>query len=192
MNLKTFLTSLRRNKLYTGVNFLGLSLSLAFVILLGLYIQKETSTDNQHVNHDHIYRLQNTASIALPARLATDLKERYPEIGMMTRMRQISSWVQRTPEQGANETILKVDPDFFRIFSFPMIEGNANEVMHTPKDIVLTRSYATVLFGTQPALGQHVTINGDKSFVVSGVVSDFTNSHLRTPSILMPFRRPAP
>lgn len=189
MNLKTFLTSLRRNKLYTGVNFLGLSLSLAFVILLGLYIQKETSIDNQHVNLDRIYRLETTESISLPARLATDLKERYPEIGMMTRMRQQNLWVQRTPEQGANETILKVDPDFFRIFSFPMIEGNANEVMHTPKDIVLTRSYATVLFGTQPALGQHVTINGDKSFVVSGVVSDFTNSHLRTPSILMPFEK---
>ena len=189
MNLKAFLTVLKRNKLYTVINFFGLSFSLAFIILLGLYIQKETSVDKQHVNCDRIYRLQTTESITLPARLATDLKARYPEIGMTTRMRQQILWVQRNPEQGANETILKVDPDFFRMFSFPMTEGNATDVMHTPKDIVLTQSYATVLFGTQPALGRSVTINGDNSFVVSGVVSDFTNSHLRTPSILMPFEK---
>lgn len=41
MNFKTFLTVLKRNKLYTFINLFGLSLSLAFVILLGLYIQKE-------------------------------------------------------------------------------------------------------------------------------------------------------
>lgn len=45
MNLKTYLTVLKRNKLYTFTNFFGLSLSLAFVILLGLYIQQETSVD---------------------------------------------------------------------------------------------------------------------------------------------------
>lgn len=58
MNLKTYLTVLKRNKLYTFTNFFGLSLSLAFVILLGLYIQQETSVDEQHANGERIYRLR--------------------------------------------------------------------------------------------------------------------------------------
>lgn len=63
MNLKTYLTVLKRNKLYTFTNFFGLSLSLAFVILLGLYIQQETSVDEQHANGERIYRLQTTESV---------------------------------------------------------------------------------------------------------------------------------
>ena len=187
MNLKTFLTVLKRNKLYTFINLFGLSLSLAFVILLGLYIQKETSVDEQHVNGDRIYRLQTTESVTLPPRLVTDLKSRYPEIEMSTRMMRQDIWVQRTPEEGAEESILLVDPDFFRMFSFRMTEGRPEDVMHTVKDIVLTRNYALKLFGTQSAIGRHVTINGDDSFVVSGVVEDFTDSHLQSPSILMSF-----
>lgn len=105
MNFKTFLTVLKRNKLYTFINLFGLSLSLAFVILLGLYIQKETSVDEQHVNGDRIYRLQTTESVTLPPRLVTDLKSRYPEIEMSTRMMRRDIWVQRTPEEGAEESI---------------------------------------------------------------------------------------
>ena len=187
MNFKTFLTVLKRNKLYTFINLFGLSLSLAFVILLGLYIQKETSVDEQHVNGDRIYRLQTTESVTLPPRLVTDLKSRYPEIEMSTRMMRQYIWVQRTPEEGAEESIPLVDPDFFQMFSFRMTEGRPEDVMHTVKDIVLTRNYALKLFGTQSAIGQHVTINGDDSFVVSGVVEDFTDSHLQSPSILMSF-----
>ncbi|WP_294599860.1 ABC transporter permease [uncultured Rikenella sp.] len=192
MFLKSFFNFLNRNKLYTTVNFFGLSLSLAFVLLLGLYIRRETSIDRQHANCDRIYRLQSSENITLPARLVSDLAGRYPEIEATTRMRQFSRWVQRTPETGANEEILAVDPDFFRMFSFPMVEGHADEVMRTPKEIVLTRGFATALFGTRPALGEHVTINGDNSYTVCGVVSDFENSHLRTPSILVPFEKTGP
>ena len=187
MNLKTYLTVLKRNKLYTFTNFFGLSLSLAFVILLGLYIQQETSVDEQHANGERIYRLQTTESVTLPARLATDLENRYPEIERSTRMMRRDLWVQRTPEEGAEEAILLVDSDFFRMFSFRMTEGRPEDVMHTVKDIVLTRSFAVKLFGTQSAVGRQVTINGDDSYVVSGVVEDFTDSHLRNPSILMSF-----
>lgn len=41
-------------------------------------------------------------------------------------------------------------------------------------------------------MGEHVTINGDNSYTVSGVVADFENSHLRTPSILVPFEKSGP
>lgn len=140
---KSFLSFLHRNKLYTAVNFFGLSLSLAFVILLGLYIRRETSIDRQHANRDRIYRLEWTTSIGLPSRLASDLTARYPEIEAATRMRQFSRWVQHTPERGANEEILAVDPEFFRMFSFPLVEGHIGEVMRTPKEIVLTQSFAT-------------------------------------------------
>lgn len=99
MNFKTFLTVLKRNKLYTFINLFGLSLSLAFVILLGLYIQKETSVDEQHVNGDRIYRLQTTESVTLPPRLVTDLKSRYPEIEMSTRMMRRDIWCKEPPRR---------------------------------------------------------------------------------------------
>ena len=54
-NLKSYFTFLSRNKAYTAVNVFGLAVSLAFVILIGLYTWQETSVDRQHSKADRIY-----------------------------------------------------------------------------------------------------------------------------------------
>ena len=52
-NLKSYFTFLSRNKAYTAVNVFGLAVSLAFVILIGLYTWQETSVDRQHSKAQH-------------------------------------------------------------------------------------------------------------------------------------------
>ena len=78
-NFGTFFKFLGRNKLYTLIDVFGLSVSLMFVILIGIYVTQELSTDKYHAKADRIYVLGNEKYLGSAYRLAYRLQERYPE-----------------------------------------------------------------------------------------------------------------
>lgn len=177
LGLKTYLRHLSRNKMYTAVTVLGFALSLTFVLLLGVYIQNELSVDNFHENRDRIYRLENeTVDFSPP--IATDLKNSYAEIEDFTRVCNVSGRISQTDGQKVKFDYLAVDPGFFKMFSFPLIKGEADNVLQTEDGIVLSRSTALRLFGSTDVIGQSVFINTQHKFTVTGVMENFTeNTH---------------
>ncbi len=190
--LKAFLTFLSRNKLYTGVTLLGFSVSLAFVLLVGLYLQDEYRVDAWHEKGDRIYRLEATNDLFSGAKfapgIARALQDRYPDIEATTRS-YFSSLTIETPapkNEKMAEGGLIVDSSFFSIFSFPFVEGRAQDVLRNPNEVVLTESFARKIYGERPALGQVLKIE-NKEYVVSGVVEDFHHTHFRHPAVLLPF-----
>lgn len=73
-HFRSFLNFLRRNQLFTTINIFGFSVSLMFVILLGLYIQDETSVNATQPNKARIYRLTNENGVIWPVSLGPDLR----------------------------------------------------------------------------------------------------------------------
>ncbi len=190
--LKAFLTFLSRNKLYTAVNLCGFAVSLAFVLLLGLYLQREYAVDADQPNADRIFKLTTSAGNAFAPPAAADLQNRYPEIERTLRvgnieLNDITVTREGTKERFSGEALF-VDTTFLQMFSFPLVEGTPQSVMRTKQDVVLTESFAKKLFGDAPAIGKTISLADHMNpFTVSGVVVDLKNTHFRNPAVLAPF-----
>ncbi|MCB0371716.1 MAG: ABC transporter permease [Muricauda sp.] len=172
LGLKAYLRHLSRNKMYTSVTILGFALSLTFVLLLGVYIQNELSVDDFHTNKSRIYRLENE-TVDFSAPIATDLKQEYAEIEDFTRVLNSSGRISKPDGQKVKFDFLGVDPGFFNMFSFPLLQGEVSDVLQTEDGVVLSKTMAQRLFGSMDAVGKSIFINTDHKFTVTGVMEDF-------------------
>lgn len=184
--LKSFFVFLSRNKLFTAINILGFAISLSFVILTALYIQGELRVDKQHVDANRIYRLtsEKYASFACPT--AGDIQSRFPYIDATMRMVETTSAVSYLDGAKYQERMLLADSNFFSFFSFPLIEGQPDNVLRTINDVVISESFAKKLYGNESPVGREITI-ADRTYSVSGMMRDIKDSHLSNYSVVMPF-----
>ena len=124
--MKSFLKFLSRNKQYSLINLLGLSVSMAFVILLAVYVQRQLSTDAFQENADRIYVIANEENVNAAYWLDKHLKNRFPEIEKSTAYTHLG---ESQEFQIGGEKIYGsaacVDSSFFEIFSFDLAEGTA-------------------------------------------------------------------
>ena len=114
-----------------------------------------------------------------PIPLAPALKEEFPEVEYSTRFS--GTGVRyRKGEQYIYQLGCYADPDFFRMFSFPLLQGDADTILEDPHSIVLTRSMAQSYFGSENPLGRIMTTVDGSDYLVTGVMEDPpSNSHLR-------------
>ena len=177
-NLKIFFRNLQRNKLYTAITVSGFAFSMAFVILLSVYIHQELSVDNFHSKKDRIYRAIADYGSYFGTLVGGELASKYPEIESYTRIFQQNVIVTDEQGQKSDINILMADSSFFNIFSFRLLEGDPDEVLCTAQSIVLTRSYARKLFGNGSALGQEVELDEQHRLKVTGIMEDLPkNTH---------------
>ncbi|MCD7848251.1 MAG: hypothetical protein LUH63_00030 [Parabacteroides sp.] len=80
VNIKSFLKFLSKNKAYTAIDVFGLSISLMFVILIAVYVERELNIDKQQVNYDRIVVVSNENFMESAVPIPYWLEERYPEI----------------------------------------------------------------------------------------------------------------
>ena len=66
LNIKSFLKFLSRNKGYTAIDVFGLSVSLMFVILIAVYVERELNIDKQQANYDRIVAIGRVFGIGCP------------------------------------------------------------------------------------------------------------------------------
>ena len=178
--LKTAIRHFQRNKIYTIINILGLSVALACALLIFLFIQDELSYDKFHENAETIYSVIerdhyfNFHYRHVPTAVGPAMKQFFPEV-----VRSVRIFRQRTvvkyEDRMFNENIYLVDPEFFSMFSFPVIRGNASA--HESEDaIVLTSSSAARYFGAEDPIGKTLTCtfgSYTKDFIVTGLTEGF-------------------
>lgn len=183
--LKLSLNFIKRNKATTILNLFGFSISLMFVILFGLYLQREYAVDNYQDNRGRIFRLvyKEGSTWAIPS--GADLRARYPEIESAVQMQSEQIYLQNERGEMLVQDVLTVDTSFFSVFSYRFVEGNPRTALRTKQDAVLSESFAKKLFGNQPALGKIVKTDGSE-FIVTGVVADVTDSHLKNFGMIVP------
>lgn len=189
-DFRAFLNFLGRNKLYTAINIFGFSISLMFVILLVTYTRQEYAVDQFHSNKERIFRLCDETDACFAPLIGRDLKARCPEIETYARLFETDE-VATAGERHLKAKILLSDPDFFRMFSFRLAEGDTAQVLRSKNGALLSESFARNLFPEGDYLDKTVTIKGE-SVPVTGILRPFGNSQFVTPDVMLSFEEWAP
>ncbi len=194
-----------KDKIYSILNILGLTLGISVGIILLLFLQNELTYDGHHEKKDQIYRLTihlqaqgadfNTAVTA--RELAPVLKSEFPEVLNYVRFDTWSNVMVAThldrenPSRYYEDEIVDVDSSYLSVFSHEIIEGDKNGCLTGPGKAVLTESIAKKFFKDESAIGQVIQIgNEETKRTVTAVISDLPdNSHLKYKILLSDIER---
>lgn len=187
---KTAFRNLVRQRTFAIINLVGLAVGLATCLLIGLYVYDEWSYDRFHDKADRIVRIVfggavpggeiKEANVMPPT--AAAIQAEFPEVEETTRLVQGGRPFFLVDGQSFNEEELAfVDASFFRVFNFPLLQGNAETALMEPYTVILTETVAKKYFGTADIVGREFAIkDDDKPLKVTGVVEDLpSNSHIR-------------
>ena len=182
--MKTFLKFLSRNKLYTIVNVIGLSISLAFVIIIALYSQMEFGRDKWHSKADRIYvatsEMKGDGIFEGSHHYMQELiRSQFPEIESSCGVMMEPMDMTLPDGEKASKQIMFVDSTFFSLFDFPLTLGNRQQVLSKPGSIVLSEESAHLLFGSSDPIGKTVTLRDSMTFTVTGVMPQLNHTALR-------------
>jgi putative ABC transport system permease protein len=158
--------NLARNWLYAGITIIGLAVSFAAAILIGLYLRDEYGFNRFFPDHERIYRIETSieAPGTKPWRMAQTVstlgpyaKLDIPEAEYVARALPTMQPVRR----GADETqefVLWADPDFFKILRFPVLAGDPVAALAAPDGLVITKRIARKYFGEDAPIGKTLSI----------------------------------
>jgi len=165
------------NKVLSFLNILGLTSGLFCFLLIYLWISSENNINKYHVNIDQLHSVYLTSSngrsfgYGTSSLLYKELKIKVPEIEKVSAMSNYSS--KSTFSNGSK--VLKqngkfVSEDYFDMFSFNILEGNASKALDAPNQIAISREMAELFFGnSKSAIGQTLTYENSKELKISMV-----------------------
>lgn len=183
---KTALRNLKRNKTYAAINIFGLAIGIAASLLIFLVIQFETSFDNFHKKKDRIYRLGTqfhtqdgvsySAGVCFPAGPA--LRIDFPQLKTVGSI--FKQGGQITIEEGATrqkklaeDNFYYAEPEFFDLFDFAWVSGNAKTSLTDPTSAVLTQATAEKYFGDwKTALGKTIKYENKQVYKITGILKN--------------------
>ncbi|MGD9345301.1 MAG: ABC transporter permease [Candidatus Aminicenantes bacterium] len=186
--LKITFRNIRRHKGYSFINIAGLSIGITACVLLLLWVQDEWSFDRFHENSDELYRVlldpmgaSVTHEAVSPPVLAAKMKEDFSEVVNAARVSTSGTLLFKHGDKVFYERGgIFADPTFFKMFSFPFIQGDPATVFSDLHSIVITEDLASKYFGNENSMGKTLTINNKSDYKVTGVIKNSPhNSHLR-------------
>ena len=181
--LKIAYRNIAKNKLFSTINFIGLSVGLASFAILMKFVLFESSYDSFHKKSDHIYRLVTGKFAKVPDLWSAGIKNDFPEVLSFVRMQFAGRQFVANGEKRFYESYgMFADSNFFDIFSFRLLQGNSHNVLTAEKSIVVTRSFAYKYFGNENPVDKTLTFFNDEGngvdYKITGVCEDVPpNSH---------------
>jgi putative ABC transport system permease protein len=196
--LKIAWRNLTGNKVYSGLNIVGLAAGMAVALLIGLWVANEFSYDKFLPDHRQIYQVElsltsqhdgehTQPSLALP--LTDILRKEIPGIKYVSEADYLG-WMNHGLLVGDKKLYLgggAAQSDFFKIFQYPFIKGNATSALAEPFSIVLTQSTAKALFGNADPMNKLVRYDNAQSLKVTGVIKDLPKNSTLQFAYLTPF-----
>lgn len=201
--LLLFARNLKRQKLFSAINLLGLTVSIASTLIIYLYVRHEFSYDKFHPLADRIYRVNQTFIWgerddhqfgSTGPGVATALREELAEVEMLTSIHTPGNFViSYTNAAGQvisfeEDKILAADTNFFNMFHFPIVKGNTIAPLRQANTIVMTTSTASKYFGQEDPIGKLVRLGeGDtqQTYEVTAIVEDTPeNSYIEFNALL--------
>jgi putative ABC transport system permease protein len=184
--LKTAFRNLQKNKGFTAINILGLSVGLTTCLLIVYYVVDEWSYDRYNTKAARIYRVDleikyggRDASYAeVEPPMGDALKNNFPEIEKVVRLRPAAYSfsgkfdVKKGNENIRENNIIFTESALFSVFTFPMIQGNPSTALNAPYTAVISESAARKYFNTTQVLGKVLTINDTTNYSITGIIKD--------------------
>src|ERR1700760_867129 len=184
-----------KNKAYFFINVFGLATGMAITLLIGLWITDEITFDHYHTNHSRIAKGMiaqtsqghtydgDVVSVPMDIAFQTQFKDIFKRVGSM-------SWGGGLFTNGdvkIGRRCIWASSQFTEMFTFKMEEGSASAIAD-PTTAIISRSFATALFGKTDPMGKTFMRNNKQSFKVGGVYEDFPrNNTFYDVSIVLPW-----
>jgi len=172
--IKIAFRTLWKNRLFTAINLLGLSLGLASVAVLILFVQRGLTFDTFHKDNDQIFYVQTEDKesrynqTVFP--ILDQLVKTYPEIETGTHIQGWNNvWINYEGKDIQGNTKY-VDSTFFDVFSFKLKYGNAKTALKNRQSILISSNISESLFGDRNPVGKVVSVNDTLNFIVTGVM----------------------
>lgn len=162
--------NIQKRKLYSFINAFGLSIGIAFCVMIYLFIQDERSFDQFHTNKNSIYRIHTTgfsqekhkkgdpepyeSHVYLPAKLAFVMQDELAEVQYMTRYKNWGNGTLKYGDKVFKQNFAYVDSGFFKMFSFKILSGSAEKIFQDPSDVVMTPATAKKYFDDEDPIGK--------------------------------------
>jgi len=181
---KIFLRNLKKNKGYSFLNIFGLSVSLALVFLIVLYVRHETSYDAYNKKADRIYRVlthKEDLDWITPGTsylLAPVLRDEYPEVEAVARTRGIAVEIESN-EIFESNFFNCVDSDILDILTLEFVYGSRENALTEPYDILLSETRAAKYFPDENPVGKIIPVKmygATIDFTVKGVLKNVPTS----------------
>jgi len=183
--LKIAWRNLVKNKAHTFINIAGLSVGLACSLLILLWVQSELAVDAFHKNGPNLYRVYErqyldhkvNGQYFTPGLLAAELKKTIPEV-QYSAATSFGFDAEHTFRVG--DKIIKLSgtsagADFFKMFSYPILKGNAETALSNPSGIAISQKMAGDFFGSpEAAVGKIVRYDNQKDFIVTSVFANIS------------------
>jgi ABC-type antimicrobial peptide transport system permease subunit len=183
--LKTALRNLWKNKGFSAINILGLTIGMASSLLIQLWTRNELSYDRFHAHADRLYRITVDASgfkaAVNPTGMPAGLQASMPEIRSVLRVGHEGSVLFAVGTREFDEPgVLYADSNFLQFFSYPLLEGDPKTALRRPDAVLLTAAMARKYFGTDAAIGKTLKMDNDLLLTVTGILAGIPeNSHLQ-------------
>ncbi len=184
--LLTAFRNIRRQKGYSLIIILGLTISITVFALILLYVNNEYQTDRFNKHYKDIFRLETEDWAVLGTAYGPELAANFPEIEDFTRISGFegaSVTVKKDDKLIKLEKMLYADSAMLDIFTFEFLQGNPKNALKVPFSVILTQSEAKRMFGNENPLGQSLQINNKFTFTVTGIIKDVPRFHLKTNAI---------
>jgi putative ABC transport system permease protein len=170
-----------RNKVFSGINILGLALGMTCSLLIMLWVQDERSVDGFHANGRQLYQVYERqyfdgkvdAGFPTPGLMAGELKRLIPEVQYASSL----EWNTANTFE-AEHKISKMNgsfagADFFTMFSYPLLQGTPKTALNTLEGVAISRKMADLFFGSpEAAMGKSIRYENSDNFRVSAVFED--------------------
>jgi predicted permease len=172
--------NIARNSIYSVINIAGLAVGIACSILIMLWVVDEVSYDSFHANQKRLSQVWINATYdgkvntfqSVPLPTYQELKTTDNRIKNTC----ITNWGGRSlisyGEKRMNKKSYYVSKEFLEMFQFPLVKGNAHQVLADANSIVLTESAARSFFGNEDPVGKIVKLENQSELKVTGVLAD--------------------
>lgn len=183
--LKSTLRFLKRNKLFAGINILGLSLALAVSFVILLFVVNEFSYNKGFNKRKQIYRVILTYSSVkltqplVPYVLSSEMKSSFPQVEYAAPISYVRPFkLKKNDEFISIRSAASTNSDFFSIFDIPMT-GTKKNILDDPNSIVLSKKQAEKFFPDENPIGKEIMATvgrKEQLFVIKGVFDDFPDN----------------
>lgn len=196
-NFRLAVRLLFKHKSISLINITGLSISMACVLFILLWVQDELSYDRFHADYKNIYRVEENQYYSNPEPYHVNVtpnpsgpvwKAEIPEITDQCRISFAGGVLINHEELKFFErNVAATDSSFFNMFGFYLKEGDAENVLNTPNTMVIAEEIAIKYFGSPDAVGKTLKVNNDELYTVSGIMKDPPKNTVINVKILFPW-----
>ncbi len=192
--LKTAFRNITRNKFYTFLNILGLSIGFTVFIFVYLYVNDELSFDKYHDKHQRIHRISSDFSIAnrnerfaiVPIPMGPAFKIEFPEIEEFCRLANMGNVLIKSDDRESYEEDFYIaDSTFFDLFSHDLVLGSKENALTAPNTMVITDKIAKKYFGKDNPIGKSLSTPTGDNYMITAVIENIpANTHLKFDALL--------